>query len=81
MSCFGCERKQEQLLLTEAKIQAEIEEQLLMEINLASDELKDDRLATCAGCPFRVSHTCTKCGCYVVFRASLEIKHCPIGKW
>ncbi|WP_373757364.1 DUF6171 family protein [Jeotgalibaca porci] len=52
-----------------------------MEINLASDDLRGSRLAICAGCPFRQSHTCTKCGCYVAFRTSLEIKNCSVGKW
>ncbi|WP_227004528.1 DUF6171 family protein [Jeotgalibaca porci] len=52
-----------------------------MEINLSSDNLRESRLAICASCPFRQSHTCTKCGCYVAFRASLKLKSCPVGKW
>ncbi len=81
MSCFGCERNEQLLKLTDEKVLAEVEEQLLMEINLASDDLRGSRLAICAGCPFRQSHTCTKCGCYVAFRTSLEIKNCSVGKW
>ncbi|MDE1549577.1 DUF6171 family protein [Jeotgalibaca caeni] len=81
MSCKGCERRNELLQLTDEKIQEEIEEQLSMEIDLASPELRDSRLSICATCPFRAQHTCSKCGCYVGFRASLNGKVCPVGKW
>lgn len=81
MSCFGCDIKDEVRALTNEQVSAEIEEQLAMEVNLASEAVRDERLAVCATCPFRSTHTCTKCGCYVAFRASLEIKKCPVGKW
>ena len=81
MTCFGCERNEQLLKLTDEKVLALVEEQLSMEINLSSDNLRESRLAICASCPFRQSHTCTKCGCYVTFRASLKLKSCPVGKW
>lgn len=81
MTCIGCERKEMLLGLTDEVVQAEIDEQLSIEINLATPEERDQRLAICATCPFRATHTCTRCGCYVGFRASLAMKSCPAGKW
>lgn len=81
MSCKGCDRQEYFLQLTDQDIQAEIDEQLAMEIDLASAELRDNRLSICSGCPFRSQHTCSKCGCYVGFRTSLNSKVCPVGKW
>lgn len=81
MSCKNCERQETLAVKTDADIQIEIEEQLAMEIDLASDELKEKRLSICKTCPFLANHTCTKCGCYVGFRAGLNFKNCPVGKW
>jgi hypothetical protein len=67
--------------LATVDVNKEIDEQLSIEANLATDEKKEARLAICLGCPFLKNQTCLKCGCYARFRASLEQKYCPIGKW
>lgn len=76
--CKSCERMLQLASLNEVEL---IEEQLSLEIDLAHNEVKESRLETCLGCPFLKGQTCTKCGCYALFRASLEKKTCPIGKW
>lgn len=58
-----------------------IEEQLLLETDLASEETKDRRLSICLDCPFLTGQTCTKCGCYALFRASMNSKKCPVNNW
>lgn len=78
MSCKSCERMK--LLATVNEIEL-IEEQLMFETNLSSDETKDKRLKICMECPFLKRQTCIKCGCYAFFRASLADKKCPINKW
>lgn len=77
-SCKSCERLKELATLNEVEL---IEEQLSLETDLANEATKDKRLNTCLKCPFLKNQTCTKCGCYALFRASLEHKHCPIGEW
>ena len=77
-SCKSCERLKQLAELNEIEM---IEEQLSLEVDLASDKKKEERLAVCLTCPFLKNQTCTKCGCYALFRASLEEKHCPIAKW
>jgi len=46
-------------------------------------ELREQRLAICAGCEFfrQQSKTCRKCGCFMKLKTTLESAHCPIGKW
>ncbi|WP_208560861.1 DUF6171 family protein [Marinilactibacillus kalidii] len=78
MSCKTCERLE---ALAGQNVLESIEEQLSLEVDLASDELKEMRLSVCESCPFFQNQTCTKCGCYAMFRASLNYKNCPIGKW
>lgn len=78
MSCKNCERLAEMASLNEKEL---IEEQLMLETDLASEETKDSRLSICMNCPFLAGQTCTKCGCYALFRASLETKNCPVNKW
>lgn len=78
MACKTCERLES---LAGQDVLASIEEQLSLETDLASDELKDKRLSVCESCPFFQNQTCTKCGCYAMFRASLSYKNCPIEKW
>ena len=49
----------------------------------SEEELKADRLAICAECPFFIkrSKRCSKCGCYMKLKTSLEQAKCPVGKW
>lgn len=78
MSCKNCDRLE---ALTNEDILSSIKEQLSIEKDLATEELKEERLSICMDCPFFQDHTCTKCGCYALFRASLNQKSCPINKW
>lgn len=51
---------------------------------LRSDSsLREDRLAICRSCEF-FNHRleqCTKCGCFMKLKTTLERAHCPIQKW
>lgn len=58
-----------------------VQEQLSLETNLVSEELRDQRLSKCEACSKRSNHTCTLCGCFVKFRTSLANKSCPVKKW
>lgn len=78
MNCKSCERLKKLASLNEAEL---IEEQLSLEEDLATEQVKEDRLSICLKCPFLKNQTCTKCGCYALFRASLEYKQCPVAKW
>lgn len=37
----------------------------------------DRRLALCKDCDNLISGVCTKCGCYVEYRAGIATKDCP----
>lgn len=76
--CKSCDRLKELADLNELEL---IEEQLSLETDLVTDKEKDERLSVCMTCPFRKKQTCTKCGCYTLFRASLKYKSCPVSKW
>ncbi|GEN50485.1 DUF6171 family protein [Alkalibacterium pelagium] len=78
MSCKSCERLTELASQNELEL---IEEQLELELNIAEDDVRDKRLSICMNCPFLKGQTCTKCGCYALFRASLSDKQCPVNKW
>ena len=78
MTCKGCERNNQMM---EMDIESAIDEQLSMELNHASNELRDQRLFVCSACPALSEHTCKHCGCFVRCRASLQDKRCPLGKW
>lgn len=78
MSCFGCEVKETTVNIP---VQELIAEQLLVESNLAEISIKKRRIKKCEICPYRVAHTCSKCGCFYEFRASLADKKCPVGSW
>lgn len=78
MTCKGCQIKE---TAANVDVQAMIEEQLAFEWDLAPKEVVQTRIAICQNCPFRLDHTCTKCGCFYEFRAHLPTKQCPTGKW
>lgn len=47
-----------------------------------SDEERERRLDICAQCEFfTMSGRCSKCGCYMRFKAKLRAGQCPVGKW
>ena len=78
MICIGCEIKEE---VKSLNVENLITEQLELEQNLADEQTIKRRLAICEICPKRSFHTCTKCGCFCKFRASLAEKNCPQAKW
>jgi hypothetical protein len=47
------------------------------------EETQSNRLNICKGCPDFVSLTtqCKKCGCFMKFKAKLELASCPVGNW
>lgn len=50
---------------------------------MSDPELKAERLKICEGCPLlnRARMTCSRCGCGVQAKASLESSKCPMGYW
>lgn len=78
MGCIGCEIKEE---AANVDVKQLIEEQLALEIHRVDAPLLEKRLSICRSCPFRVNHTCSKCGCFYEFRANLSMKHCPERYW
>lgn len=78
MSCKDCER-QAAFLATD--IEALVNEQLALEINLVSENEWRKRQLICESCPYRQEHTCSVCGCFYKFRTALSTKHCPMNYW
>lgn len=82
MSCKGCSRS---IVVSDAYIQTQIEEQLQLEIDLVDDSTYSKRIEICSACPSLLfSNTCGHCGCFVQFRAKLSYKKCPYpegSKW
>lgn len=52
-------------------------------IGRVSEEVKAERLAICATCPFffKVSKQCRKCGCHMPWKTGLPHATCPEGHW
>lgn len=48
---------------------------------LASDELKQQRLDVCNSCEHKVNDGCNECSCLLVVRTAYKESFCPIGKW
>lgn len=78
MACLGCEIKES---VSQMDVDLLVKEQLALEMDLTEDGLKEERLEICKKCEHLNQHTCSKCGCFVSFRASLNYKSCPIKKW
>lgn len=53
----------------------------LLEEEKASDELYQERLATCKECDYLFEAMCKSCGCYVEIRASVRKQNCPYSRW
>lgn len=47
------------------------------------EELASARLEVCKRCTFfkTVTQRCTKCGCFMKLKTTLENAKCPIGHW
>lgn len=82
MTCKGCSAS---VIVSDAEIDKLVEEQLQFEVDIADDQLYEERLAICEKCPsFVYGTTCNHCGCFVKFRAKLAYKKCPYpegSKW
>jgi len=76
--CPGCGHKKD---VSDREIEKLISEQLTLEIDLVTEDIRDKRLAICGECPELLGYTCLKCGCFAKFRASLIHKRCPAEKW
>ena len=52
-------------------------------IGRASEELSNNRLTICQGCPKYINLTsqCKECGCFMKLKATYEAAKCPIDKW
>jgi hypothetical protein len=46
-------------------------------------ELIEYRLGICQTCPFfyKKLQKCTKCGCFMKLKTTLQRAQCPVGKW
>ena len=49
----------------------------------ATEELAQERLSICEGCPelIKATKTCKECGCFMVAKTKLQAAECPLGKW
>lgn len=47
----------------------------------ASEEVVQNRINTCKGCPFLNESRCSECGCFINVKAGLKAEKCPKGKW
>lgn len=52
-------------------------------IEMATDEVKNNRMEICSLCPelIKLTTQCKKCGCIMKLKTKLEQSKCPIGKW
>ncbi|WP_086350687.1 DUF6171 family protein [Candidatus Enterococcus clewellii] len=78
---MGCVRCEQQQAAQAVDVEQLIMEQLALEPMIVSAEIRQQRMNCCESCSMRVNDTCTGCGCYYKFRASLPSKRCPIGNW
>lgn len=48
-----------------------------------SEEISAERFAICKACDllYKPTHTCKKCGCFMLAKTQLARASCPIGKW
>jgi hypothetical protein len=48
---------------------------------LASNEVKQQRIDVCNSCEHKVNDGCKECSCLLVVRTAYKESFCPIGKW
>lgn len=51
------------------------------EFDMASNELKNQRIEICNTCEHKVNDGCKECSCLLVVRTAYKESFCPIGKW
>ena len=49
-------------------------------VNADPDVIKK-RKAICKGCEYMHDNRCSKCGCWLQYKAILRAESCPVGKW
>lgn len=56
---------------------------LLGRVEYASNEVREQRLAICHGCPLLNAKLmqCTDCGCFVKVKTKYKDASCPKAKW
>jgi len=49
----------------------------------ASEEIAENRINICKGCPelLSMTHQCKKCGCFMSIKTKMQAAKCPLGKW
>jgi hypothetical protein len=48
---------------------------------IASDKVKQERLAICQSCDHNKLGVCSKCGCVIHLKTQWKPAKCPIDKW
>lgn len=61
----------------------ELRQKTLDVVELADDDLRDQRLSHCNSCEhlFNLTRNCKKCGCFVDTKTRMAKAKCPINKW
>lgn len=50
-------------------------------LEIASKEIRKQRLDCCNQCPANVLNICKGCGCFIPTKVSLTKSECPLNKW
>jgi Family of unknown function (DUF6171) len=53
----------------------------MFEDKIASDKVKQERLAICQSCDHNKLGVCSKCGCVIHLKTQWKPAKCPIDKW
>lgn len=53
----------------------------MFEDKIASEEIKNERLAICQSCQHNKLGVCSKCGCVLRLKTQWKTTKCPVGKW
>jgi hypothetical protein len=48
---------------------------------LASDDEQEIRYNICSICDYLTGGRCSKCGCFMKFKAKIKVVSCPDGRW
>lgn len=54
---------------------------VLEDTDLASDELKNERLTVCQNCEEYSNESCSQCGCILSTIMMYKVSKCPLNKW
>jgi len=48
---------------------------------LVESFVREERWATCNGCPRLQNDRCLECGCFMKIKVAFQTSQCPLGKW